>query len=92
MSFPKSFDIMGNTIKIKYYKKLKDLGQFHPEKGLIKILKHDGISYDQVMTTIYHELAHVIMYNMNIENLYKDEQFIDILGNLIYQFDKTKKY
>lgn len=91
MKLPNEFQCMGNTIKIKYYKRLPNMGEYHPESGLIKIWKPKGISDDQIMTTIMHETVHCFMYNMGLEDLFKDEQFTDILGNLILQWNKTKK-
>jgi|GEM_PF-6991060 len=89
MKYPKEFQCMGHTIKIRYYKKLKNLGEFHPDKDLIKVLKTEDMSHDQIWGTIMHEATHCFMIHMNMEHLYKDETFIDILGNIFLQFLKT---
>lgn len=91
MKFPRRFDCMGHTIRIRYYKKLKNLGEYWPDKDLIKILKRDDMSQDQILATIYHEVAHVWMMQMGMEALYKDEQFVDILGSLMLQYLKSNK-
>ena len=49
------------------------------------------LTRDQELHTFYHELAHATTYTMGREDLCADESFIDLIGNLNYQAEKSAK-
>lgn len=42
--------------------------------------------------TFFHELVHSILITMNEHDLNNNEQFVDIFGQLLYQFSKSAKW
>ena len=46
---------------------------------------HQGI-------TFYHELFHILFNTVGREDLRNDEALVDLLGSLMWQFEKTKAY
>lgn len=49
------------------------------------------ISEQVVMHTVYHEIAHFVLYLMNQHELNMDESFVDILGEHMLQVSKYLK-
>jgi len=55
------------------------------------ILLQRGMTPEETQHTFYHELCHAICYTLGWDKLNEDEDRIDALGGLIYQFLKRKK-
>ena len=97
----KSFKLGGHTIKVKYLKTVRDpdsgaeiFGLCNPMTNEIHIAlsvnKH-LLSEDVIKHSAAHERAHYMMILMNEGELNKNEQFIDMLGMFMHQYDETKK-
>ena len=50
-----------------------------------------GMSNDATQHTFYHELSHAICFTLGWKALNKNEEKIDALGGVFYQFLKKKK-
>ena len=46
----------------------------------------------QIEETFLHELVHLCLVHAGYTDLYKDEQFIDLLANMIHQAFATAEY
>lgn len=98
----KSFKLMGHKFTVKYVKRIETsdgshpYGIYYPEKNLIEIATHSNddnqkFPQDFIDHTFYHELSHALMLLVNKPVLFHDEDFIDLLGGLLAQFQGTKK-
>lgn len=68
-------------------------GYFEPSTNTITLAtKADGskLKKEIVWHTFYHELTHAILRQMG-SDMYKDETFVDLFANLLYQSLKTMK-
>jgi hypothetical protein len=93
MAIPKEFKIFGETYKVKQLAKIDKLGSWgehNPNKNVIKILK--SLNDEQKQQTFYHEILHVILYNLKYDELNEDEVFIDRLSKALHQIITTSKY
>lgn len=97
MFIPKQFELLSQTIKVEEVENLGleagAIGRCYFDQNLIKIQKHNKaypLPKDQRMKTYYHELAHMIMHSMQRHELRDDEAFIDMLGDLLWQHEKSK--
>lgn len=95
---PKQIQIMGQTIKVRHFKKLpksEALGEAWYQINEIRLTKYDKdenlINKDQCNVIYWHEVIHHIMANLNREDLRKDEVLIDQIAGLVYQAIKTSK-
>lgn len=54
---------------------------------------YEGRKYSkqQQEQCFYHELTHAILSIMNEHELNSNEQFVDIFGQFLYQYSKTKE-
>lgn len=94
---PQTFECMGHTIKILLL----------PSEELDKIAEDnvDGF-YDHTQKTIYlddslpysaleeayqHEKAHCILFHMGEDELAFNEQFVELMAQVLYQIDKTSR-
>ena len=91
---PSEIDLAGQTFKIIMDPNLRKIsnccGQTHFDDGVIVI--DPGLRDDVRGVTYYHELVHAILMSMGMQELNKDEGFIDMFGNLLWQATKTAKY
>lgn len=90
---PKKFNIFGETYTVKQLVKIdKDnsWGEHDPVKNTIKILK--SLNEQQKEQTFYHEVLHVILYNLGYEELDNDEIFIDRISKALHQILTTSIY
>jgi len=93
---PKSFKLLGFDWKVKYdNKKLNDkenYGESHFFSNSIILSTTQGLeslSKDKINQTFFHELVHAILDTMKEHDLSENEKFVDLFGNLLYQFIKT---
>ena len=95
MKLPKSFEVMGQKISVKYVKDLAQHGAVglynHFEKTIYIQTHLDGkaLSKDVQMSTYYHELMHCVFSYLNYNEDNSNEQKVDIIGALLHQIHKT---
>ena len=94
------FQCSGKSVKIIYTKKLLQgnpniLGLCVPLQNQLYVKITDPLGYpmpeDTINQILWHEISHYIMGCMNEGDLYQDEKFIDYMGALLHEIDKTKK-
>ena len=93
MKIPKSFELLGTTIKVVLVDKdefKRTYGQWSPDEMTIRIRR--DISPDLSAHTLLHEVLHAALDLANYDEHGKDEQFVDIISGLLAQFHKTAKY
>lgn len=91
---PKSFQLMGHTIKVKITKSVSEgtVGEWSPGQLEIRIKPvDDGISESYQEQIFWHELTHCIFDLMAYEDHGKDEALVDRIGQCLYQINKTMK-
>jgi len=91
---PKSFQIMGHTIKIRITKDVSDGndGEWKPAKQEIRILPvGDHMTESNQEQTFWHEVMHVIFDTLSYTEHNENEALVDRIGQCLYQIDKTKK-
>lgn len=90
---PKSFQLSGRTWRVELHKLILDdaelCGDCCGTECIIR-LKSD-LSPEAMQHTFYHELCHAMCYTLGWRALNKDEERIDALGNVLFQYLKTKK-
>ena len=96
----KKFSLGNHDYTIRYLKQIYDgdgkaiFGRANPMTNTVEIalmVDNQKLSEDVIAHTIHHELSHLIMVLMNEWELNGNEVFIDNLGGLIAQFNKTKR-
>jgi len=89
----RSFKLLGKTVKIVYSKDLEDKADAHglweDDKQVITL--QSGMSQDQELHTLWHEITHAILDTMNEDKLSKNEKFVDLFGGLLHQVVSTLK-
>jgi len=95
---PEKFNLMGFEITVErdpyLMSKKNAFGLCIPTENKIIIqeyVKGMGVSKAFLFQTFFHELGHMYMSVMNEPELYENEKFIDILGSLMFQFNKSSK-
>lgn len=98
MRIPERFILLSQEIKVEF---VDDLVQDHQAIGMSKfkenriILQRPSLSYkitkDQVELTFYHELFHFFFHSIGEEDLNRNEKLVELMGNLLLQFNKTAK-
>ena len=99
MKLAKTFEIISQKIRVQYVDDLvmthDALGQSRFAQNLILIqanTKTFKVTKESQEHTYYHEMAHFVLYYMGEMELCHNEKFVDLLGNILLQIDKTKKY
>ena len=91
---PKSFQIMGHTIKVKITDDLPDdcdgcwvthIQEIH----LLPVGTRMTASNQE--QTFWHEVMHCIFEVLSYNEHYQNEQLVDQIGQCLYQINKTKK-
>lgn len=98
MKIPKSFTIMGHTIKVhivslrdwealaEQYDEMDDCcGFWVPDANLIVLLRQPR---SKLLHTFHHELTHAILFYMN-NKLWRNEAFVDQFAGLLSQALET---
>ena len=91
---PKSFQILGHTIKVKITKNLPEDcdGLWRTKKQEIHILPvGENMTASNQEQTFWHEVMHVVFEVLCYEEHCSDEVLVDRIGQCLYQIDKTKK-
>ena len=96
---PKSFELMNDTINIKYSDKLTSEedsnGRAYYRKKLIelqKISETNNLNEDNLIKTYLHELLHMILWKLEEDKLRTDEKLINKMAWLLAQHFKSAKY
>jgi len=88
---------MGQTITVEAVDNLSKVGDRFGDWDIktntirVQSLKQ-GIPNDVVFATYYHELAHCVLDIIGHRELSADEDFVERLGQALYQSEKTRKY
>ena len=92
MKIPKSFQLLGRTIRVEFRDDLvqtaDNQGEAHYRKDRIYIqpnAKGFPRSKEQVEATFCHELVHFILSEMEEEKLRQDERFVGLFSGLLHQ-------
>jgi hypothetical protein len=92
MKIPKSFRLLGRTIRVEFRDDLvqtrDNQGEAHYRKDKIYIQSSvEGFprSKEQIEATFCHELVHFILSAMEEEKLGQDERFAALFGGLLHQ-------
>lgn len=107
MKIPKRFKLLGHTIEVVENPELlldrNWSGASDYDKCRIEMVPpspHYPISDSRFLATFCHELMHFLLYyggagiNHFLDGKYvhRQEEFVDLLGNLLYQFLSTAEY
>ena len=97
IDIPKTFELCGRKWKVKYVTPKTALkysdnaeeahGFCDDPTSTIYLIKGDSEEY--TIITFWHELAHGMLYSMGYRE--HDEAEVDRLGQLLHQFDKSRK-
>ena len=100
IKIPLSYELLGNTITIiktgemtfkgKDGADTKQHGEYEDSHNRIKI----DVSYsdDIIGTTLCHEMVHSVLCKTGNEELNDDEDFVERLGQAMWQIVKTLEY
>lgn len=95
MKIPKRFRLMGHVIEVKVDKKFCNLAE---ENGHYrhndKVIVLEGMTGSANGATFCHELIHALLSHTGYYNhkLNKNENFVDRLGEALYQALSTMEY
>ena len=95
-NIPSEFELAGIKFKVIEKESITDddtelYGEFDTNQNTIilaKTIYGEEITSQTKINTFYHELAHVLQYYYNNE---LDESFAQSVGNLLMQYNQTKK-
>jgi len=91
---PKSFQLMGHTIKVKITEDISDnnVGEYKPQQQEIHVLPvSENFTTSNQEQTFWHETMHVVFDVLSYPKHYTDEALVDRIGQCLYQIEKTKK-
>ena len=98
MKIPMSFELMGETITVKYIDDMvvrdNNVGVACYSTNEIQIQSNSKAiprNKEQLRQTFLHELVHFILMKLNKLELNKDEAFVDSFADLLLQFEKSSK-
>lgn len=94
IAIPTSFELGGREWTVKFAPTIpgendRTYGLCDSHEAVIFI--KEGMSPDATQHTFYHELCHAFCFTLGWDKLNGDEDKIDALGGLLYQFLKKKK-
>ena len=91
---PKSFKLMGLTIKVQIAPKIakKKYGDWDEQRQLIRIAPlGEKMSKEMQLQTFWHEALHAALDALSYQDLSKDEAFVDRLAQCVAQIELTRK-
>jgi hypothetical protein len=98
-NIPKSFTMGGQNVKVVVKEDIGDPGNnggCNFEENIISVQSHqangDLRSSDMVEQTYWHEYAHFLLSQCRREDLSKDENLVDLMGEFLYQSIGKKKW
>lgn len=94
---PKGFSLGGQDFVVKYGRYISEGNFGHTEFYNNEIVVKDNFngrpySKQQQEQTFFHELVHAILMIMNEHEINQNEQFVDMFGQLLYQYERSKRY
>jgi hypothetical protein len=94
---PTGFELLGNKIKVEQVDNLSTIGDrygdWHIKSNTVRIQSRvKGVPDDVVFATFYHELVHAALDLIGHSKLSEDEEFVERLGQVLYQAEKTRTY
>lgn len=93
-AIPKSFELAGQQYTVAIEPNLHTgnlAGQIIYKEGRI-LISDDIKNHDYRAVTFFHELMHAIFFALGKDDLRADEELIDAMASLMWQFVKTSKY
>lgn len=95
MQIPKRFQLLARVYKVipdDTLHERKMLGEIDHDECAISLRPQALIKPEyKDMQAFFHELAHAILISMGERELAANERFVDLLGAMMLQFDKTKE-
>jgi len=89
LAIPKTYECLGFTIKVQY-KEIDGLcGHFDPQEGVMTL--NPASKEELLRQTFWHEAMHSFLITLGYEELNSNEQFVDQIGQCLYQLEKTRK-
>lgn len=91
---PKQFELAGFQYKVLFKPDLQKTGAHgatYYDSGEVW-LDANLVPEDLKGITFYHELFHAIFHTVGRDDLRNDEALVDLMGNLMWQFEKSKVY
>jgi len=90
---PSEFMLGGHRIKVQVRDDTDNekSGEWLQEESIIRLWPKSR-TYDYMMATFYHELAHAVLDIFGRPEDSANEQLVDVLGQGLMQFAKTAKY
>lgn len=61
-----------------------ELGNVHPHRKVINI--YNGFGEQNVQQTIWHEIVHAMLHELNENELYENERLVNGLGVMVHRF------
>lgn len=99
INIPKEFKLNGKKITVEfnddYCEQEGLLGEADFTQKIITLTAKEGnkrLPKSEVVSTFYHELTHLILDAANRHKLKYNEDFVDTVGLLLYEFERTKKF
>jgi hypothetical protein len=90
---PSSFKLGGRTWDVQYVPLIDDdpniYGDCDGSEAVIRL--KSGAKPEVLQHTFYHELSHAICFTLGWKKLNKNEDDIDALGGMYYQYLKSKR-
>lgn len=95
MRIPKTFSLGGFTYTVERVDSLDDeYAHIDPEIQTVRLLKarRSGPNAAFMGQAFCHELAHGCLLHMGRADLYEDEELVDGIGQMLYQYETTKRH
>ena len=98
ITIPNSFKLKGKTIPVEFDNDFcSDMGYYGEADFTGKLItlcsefRGVRIKAAEQQRVFYHELMHMMLDACNRHNLKYNEDFVDEMGLLLYEFERTKK-
>lgn len=99
INIPTEFKLNGKKITVEFDDDYCEgegyLGEADFDLKLITLTSKEGnkkLPKSEIDKTFYHELMHLILDAANRHQLKYNEDFVDAVGLLLYEFERTKKF
>jgi hypothetical protein len=99
ITIPSEFKLNGKKVIVQYDDEYCDenglLGEADFTDKTITLTSKDGskrLPKSEIQKTFYHELTHLVLDAASRHQLKYNEEFVDAVGMLLYEYERTKKY
>ena len=99
ITIPSEFKLNGKKITVQYDDEYCDenglLGEADFTDKIITLTSKDGskrLPKSEIHKTYFHELTHLVLDAASRHQLKYNEEFVDAVGMLLYEYERTKKY